>query len=142
MVDADTTILTLRERVEAFVQARDWEQFHNAKDLASAIAIEAAEIMELFLWKTPSEVELVAQDADARHRIAEELADVLILCLSLANRLDIDIAAAVSSKVQANEAKYPADVVRGKADKYTSYVDNRRDPPTGLGAGHGSAARP
>ena len=131
MVDADTTILTLRERVEAFVQARDWEQFHNAKDLAGAIAIEAAELMELFLWKTPSEVASVVQDADARHRIAEELSDVLILCLSLANRLDIDVATAVSGKVQANEAKYPADLARGKANKYTSYVDNCGDHPQG-----------
>jgi NTP pyrophosphatase (non-canonical NTP hydrolase) len=124
-MDADTTILNLRERVKAFVRERDWEQFHNAKDLASAIAIEAAEVMELFLWKTPSEVQLAAQDEDSRHRIAEELADVLILCLSLANRLDIDLTAAVINKVKANEEKYPAALVRGKADKYTSYVSDR-----------------
>ncbi len=130
MTDADTTILNLRERVEAFVQERDWEQFHNAKDLANAIAIEAAEIMELFLWKTPPEVELVVQDADSKHRITEELADVLILCLSLANRLEVDIAGAVTNKVKANEAKYPADLVRGKADKYTSYVGNHRETAT------------
>jgi NTP pyrophosphatase (non-canonical NTP hydrolase) len=131
MIDAETTLLAMRERVQAFVHARDWEQFHNAKDLATAIAIEAAELMELFLWKTPSEVELTVQAADSRHRIAEELADVLILCLSLANRLDIDVATAVSSKVQANEAKYPADLVRGKADKYTTYGANSQDPQVG-----------
>jgi dCTP diphosphatase len=122
MKDTDTTISTLRARVKAFVHERDWEQFHNVKDLSSAIAIEAAELMELFLWKAPSEVELVTQNAASRQRIAEELADVLILCLSLANQMDIDVTDAVIGKVNANEVKYPSELARGKADKYTSYL--------------------
>ena len=122
MTDADTPILALRERVETFVQRRDWEQFHNAKDLAAAIAIEAAELMELFLWQSPEEVAATTRQPDSAHRIKEELADVFILCCCLANRLEIDITSAVGDKVRQNEAKYPADRARGKADKYTAYT--------------------
>ncbi len=121
MSDAETTMLTLRQRIARFVAERDWEQFHTPKDLAAAISIEAAELQELFLWKSPSEVEAMAGQPEARRRVCEELADVLILCLNLANRLEIDVAEAVLSKVEANAAKYPADVVRGRADKYDSY---------------------
>jgi dCTP diphosphatase len=121
MADQETTIGAMRDRIATFVQARAWETFHNPKDLASAIAIEAAELMELFLWKDAREAEAAAHQREVRQRIEEELADIVILCLSLANRLEIDVSDAVASKVAANEAKYPADVVRGKAHKYTYY---------------------
>jgi NTP pyrophosphatase (non-canonical NTP hydrolase) len=123
MTDGETTVLHLREGVAAFVRERDWEQFHNPKDLAAAIAIEAAELQELFLWQGPDQVEQTAASVTGRERITEELADVLILCLSLANRLEVDIAEAVERKMAANAAKYPAERVRGRADKYTSYLD-------------------
>ena len=129
MPDADTTMLSLRQRIDAFVAERDWAQFHNAKDLAAAIAIEAAELMELFLWKTPGEVEDASQQPATRQRIEEELADVLILCLSLANRLEIDLSAAVLSKVAANGAKYPVARARGRADKYTRYLAEEAEMP-------------
>jgi NTP pyrophosphatase (non-canonical NTP hydrolase) len=119
--DADTTVGDLRNRVRAFVADRDWEQFHNAKDLAGAIAIEAAELMELFLWMTPTQVVEVSVQMETRRRIEEELADVLILCLSLANRLDIDVTAALLAKLRANAEKYPEDQARGSAAKYTAY---------------------
>lgn len=123
MTDAETTILHLRERVEAFVQERDWAQFHNPKDLAAAIAIEAGELMELFLWKSPAEVAAVAAQPDHEQRLREELADIMILCCCLANRLEIDLSTAVYDKVDANAAKYPAHLSRGRADKYTRYHD-------------------
>ncbi len=122
--DASTTIGQLRERVAAFTRARDWEQFHNPKDLAAAIAIEAAELMELFLWKTPAEVSAAASELAVATRIHEELADVVILCLSMANQLQLDLSDAVARKMAANAAKYPAEVVRGRADKYTHYRDD------------------
>jgi len=125
MLDADTTLQDLRERVAAFVHERDWEQFHTPKDLASASAIEAAELMELFLWRSVAEVEAVAAGPESRQKVQDELADVLILCLSLANRLEIDIADAVLRKIDSNRAKYPADVARGSAAKYTYYRAER-----------------
>ena len=128
MSDVDSTVLSLRQLVEAFVAERDWQQFHNAKDLASAIAIEAAELMELFLWKPPAEVEAVLLHSTLGHRIEEELADVLILSLSLANRLNIDVAAAIEAKLAINAAKYPADLARGRSDKYTRYASGEEAP--------------
>lgn len=125
MADTEITIGAIRARVAAFVRARDWERFHNPKDLANAIAIEAAELLELFLWKGDREVDEATQSADTRQRIEEEMADIVILCLSLANRLEIDIADAVASKIAVNEAKYPSDVVRGQAHKYTYYDRDR-----------------
>lgn len=121
MNDEKTTILGLRRGVEAFVTERDWEQFHTPKDLAAAIAIEAAELQELFLWKSAAEVEAMARQLEAMGRIREELADVLILCLNLANRLNIDVSGAVTEKMAANAAKYPVALARGRSDKYDSY---------------------
>jgi NTP pyrophosphatase (non-canonical NTP hydrolase) len=124
VADQLTTISALRERVAAFVQARAWEKFHNPKDLAIAIAIEAGELMELYLWKDAHEVEEAQHLAEVQMRVEEELADIVILCLSFANRLGIDVSDAVVTKVARNEAKYPADVVRGNAHKYTHYEEN------------------
>jgi NTP pyrophosphatase (non-canonical NTP hydrolase) len=123
MPDADTTILALRQRIGAFVREREWEPFHNPKDLATAITIEASELLELFLWKDPQEVDKLLGQGESRNSIEQELADIIILCLSLANRLQMDVAGAVATKVAANEAKYPIDLVRGKAHKYTQYRD-------------------
>lgn len=127
MSDTTTTLNDLRERVAAFVHERDWEQFHTPKDLASAIAIEAAELMELFLWKTVGEVEDIAATPATRQKVQDELADVLILCLSLANRMGIDASEAILRKMDSNRAKYPADIVRGSAEKYTHYLSERKD---------------
>jgi dCTP diphosphatase len=122
MADADKTIVALRQQVQAFVQEREWGEFHNPKDLAGAIAIEAAELMELFLWKGVQEIHDVVAQRGFRLRIEEELADIVILCLSLANQIEIDVADAVTAKLAANEAKYPVELVRGKARKYTHYT--------------------
>jgi NTP pyrophosphatase (non-canonical NTP hydrolase) len=122
MPDSDTTLLALRGRIATFVEAREWEAFHNPKDLASAIAIEAAELTELFLWKGLQQVDELTGQRESRHRIEEELADIVILCLSLANHLEIDVADAVMTKVDSNETKYPTELARGKAYKYTHYA--------------------
>lgn len=127
MSDVDMTLSGLREHVAAFVDEREWAQFHNAKDLAAAIAIEAAELMELFLWKSSAEVKEVVANANTRQQVMYELADVVILCLSMANRLEIDVADAVLEKMELNGAKYPADQVRGRSDKYTHYAARRED---------------
>src|SRR5690242_14855088 len=91
MADDDTTVRQLRELVETFAHERDWEQFHTPKDLAAGLSIEAAELLELFLWKTPAEVAAMTAEAATRTRMAEELADIVIFCLNFANRLDLDL---------------------------------------------------
>lgn len=113
MVDATTSVGQLRERVRQFVHARDWESFHSPKDLAMAISIEASELLDLFLWRGVEG----SKDLEpaARSAVAEELADVVIYGLSLANALDLDLSDAVVSKLRLDESKYPVDRFRGRA---------------------------
>jgi dCTP diphosphatase len=112
--DAGTTVGALRQAVAAFVKDRDWQPFHNPKNLSMSIAIEAAELMECFQWLTPEEAQAVVEDPAGRAAVADELADVLIYGLSLSNALDLDISSAVLGKLQTNERRYPADAFRGR----------------------------
>src|SRR3984957_10362510 len=107
--DSTTTLAELKERVLAFARERDWEQFHSPKNLSMALAAEAAELMEHFLWATPEESRAVAADPARRERIAEELADVVIYALEFANATGLDVAASIEAKIAANARKYPVD---------------------------------
>ena len=117
--DASTSIAQLKRRVLKFSRDRDWEQFHAPKNLSMALAAEAAELMEHFLWSTPEQSRAIAQDPAKRAKIAEELADVVIYALEFANATGLDVAAAIEAKMAANAAKYPVEKARGRADKYT-----------------------
>ena len=108
----------LTDLVRRFVDERDWCRFHNAKDLASAISIEASELQEIFLWKEREEAEGIMADPDSRREVEEEMADILIYLLSMASAYRVDLKEAVARKVASNSRKYPADAVRGKAVKY------------------------
>jgi len=103
-------ISALQKDALAFRDARDWAQFHNAKDLAVGLSIEASELLECFLWKD-------AKSADPA-KIREELADVLVYALLLAYEAKIDIPSAVREKLAKNSLKYPVDKARGRSDKY------------------------
>lgn len=117
------------EAVRAFRDARDWSQFHTPKNLAAALAIEAAELQECFLWKTDGEVEAEMATGPKREAAAEELADVMMFALLLADRLGIDIGQAITAKLAANERKYPVALARGTARKYTE-LGNAEGRPT------------
>jgi dCTP diphosphatase len=113
----------LLDEARRFRDARDWSQFHTPKNLAAAIAIEAAELQERFLWKTDKEI---AQDLKAgpkREAVVEEVADVFLFALLLADRLEIDVGQAIADKLAANEQKYPVALARGNARKYTELGD-------------------
>ena len=107
MNDQQTNLQALKDIVESFVQKRDWAQFHSPKNLAMSISIEAAELMEIFQWLTNEEAWNVNENPETFNHLKEEIADVMIYCLSLANRLDIDVAEAISSKVAKNEKRFP-----------------------------------
>lgn len=109
----------LRQRLRAFVAERDWDQFHNPKNLAMALSVEASELVELFQWLTAEQS--AAPDEKLRGRAAEELADVLWFLVRIADRLDIDLLEAAESKFATNVGKYPAERVRGQARKYDEY---------------------
>jgi NTP pyrophosphatase (non-canonical NTP hydrolase) len=108
----------LRRRVLAFRDARDWKQFHNPKDLAISLALEAAEVLEHFQWKTPREVEARLADPRRLEALADELADVQCLLLSLADAAGVDLYAATLRKLRKAARKYPVRKARGTAAKY------------------------
>jgi NTP pyrophosphatase (non-canonical NTP hydrolase) len=112
--DAQTTVGALRQAVAGFVDAREWQPFHTPKNLSMSIAIEAAELMERFQWLTTEEAQEATADPSERAAVADELADILIYCLSLSNALDLDVSSAVLRKLQTNEHRYPADEFRGR----------------------------
>lgn len=112
-------ISTITEKIRAFRDVRDWAQFHNPKDMAMAISLEAGELMEHFLWRTPAEVE--ARVESHREEISDEIADVAVYLFELSDNLGIDLLQAMENKMQKNAAKYPADKVKGSARKYTEY---------------------
>jgi NTP pyrophosphatase (non-canonical NTP hydrolase) len=117
------TLADLVAAVCRFRDERDWAQFHTPKNLAAATAIEAAELQERFLWKTDAEVDRDLADAAKRALVADEVADVVMFAMLLADRLGIDLAEAVTVKLAANERKYPIALARGNARKYTELRD-------------------
>ena len=118
--DATTTLADLKARILAFVRERDWEQFHSPKNLSMALATEAAELMEHFLWlDAESSRALMRNNPDRRQKIEDELADVLVYAIEFANTNNIDIATAIETKMRANAQKYPVEKARGNARKYT-----------------------
>ena len=107
----------LKRKLAEFADARDWQRFHSPKNLSMALAAEAGELLELFQWLT--EAQSAGPDATLRREIAHELADILIYTVRLADRLDIDLDAAVAEKMQINADKYPVALARDNATKYS-----------------------
>lgn len=111
----------LIDRVRRFSRERDWERFHSPKNLAMALVVEAAEVVEVLQWLT--EEESRALDEAKLERLRHEIGDVMILLTNLADHCGVDPIAAAKAKLELNEAKYPAERVRGKALKYDEYGD-------------------
>ncbi len=115
MNDQTTTVADLKRMIAQFVAERDWQQFHDPKNLTMSIAIEAAELMEHFQWLRSDQLKQVLADADQKQLVAEELADVVAYVISLANVLDVDVSLALEKKMKKNAEKYPSDRYRGKS---------------------------
>lgn len=113
------TFEALQREAVAFRDERDWAQFHQPKDLALGLGIEAGELGELFLWRSADETRQDLQDAGFRQRLAEEMADVQMFLLYLAEATGIALPEAVRSKLELNGEKYPVEKARGSARKYT-----------------------
>ena len=113
------TLRALQQRLAAFAAERDWQQFHSPKNLAMALSVEVAELVEPFQWLTEEQSRLL--DAERYERVRLELADVFIYLLRLADRLDVDLLEAADVKIALNERKYPVERVRGDARKYDEY---------------------
>lgn len=110
MIKEHVEIKEIMEQIIQFTEERDWDQFHNGKDLALALSIEASELNEAFLWKKPEEVNI--------EKIKEELADVLNYAFLIAHKYDLDIKEIILTKLKKNSEKYPVSKAKGSAKKY------------------------
>jgi dCTP diphosphatase len=111
----------LRDRLRAFVRERDWDQFHSPKNLAMAMIVEAAELVEHFQWLTEAESKDIAPEK--LEQVSHEIADTFVYLLRMSDVLGIDLIDAANAKITLNAQKYPADKVRGSNAKYTEYKD-------------------
>ncbi len=113
------TIEDLKHKLREFAEERDWNKFHSPKNLSMALIVEAAELVEHFQWLT--EAESLSLSEDKLARVKEELADILIYLVRIADKLGVDLIEAAYKKIEINEKKYPAHRVKGRADKYNEY---------------------
>lgn len=109
---------TALQRILKFRDDRDWKQFHTPKNLAMALSIEASEILELYLWKSTSEIKDLLKDEAFGTRVEEELGDVLIYSLILCHEMGVDPGEAIARKIRKNDDRYPVNLVKGTAKKY------------------------
>ena len=112
-------LLMLRDKLRTFAEARDWDQFHSPKNLSMALMVEVAELMEHFQWLT--EAQSFALAADNKTAVSEELADILLYLIRLADKLGVDLQQAALHKLEKNALKYPVEQARGSAKKYSDY---------------------
>jgi NTP pyrophosphatase (non-canonical NTP hydrolase) len=115
----ENPMIELRDILRNFVAERDWDQFHSPKNLAMALSVEAAELVEHFQWLTEEQSRRLAPEKLAEVR--DEMADVLVYLVRLADKLDVDLLDAAAQKIEKNALKYPADKVRGSMKKYSEY---------------------
>jgi NTP pyrophosphatase (non-canonical NTP hydrolase) len=110
-------LVSLRDALRTFAAEREWDQFHSPKNLAAAISVEAAEILQHFQWM--SDDESMRLSSDAVSKVREEIADVLLYLIRLADKLDLNLLEAAESKIQLNAIRYPVEKARGTSKKYT-----------------------
>lgn len=125
-VDQETSVEILRNQVREFILARDWDQFHPPKDLAIGLVIEAGELLEHFRFRSNDEIESLLQDEAFQTLLRHELADCLYFVLALANKLDLDLSAALQEKMALSARRYPVEQVRGRNEKYTAYENRQK----------------
>lgn len=114
-----TSIEEMIEKVKAFCEERDWDQFHNPKDLSIGISTEANELLDIFRFKSEAEMKEIFENPNKREHVEEELADTLFFILRFAQMNGIDLAECLDQKIQKNGEKYPVEKIKGKNLKYT-----------------------
>ncbi|MBT4377123.1 nucleotide pyrophosphohydrolase [archaeon] len=117
-MDHKTNIHELKEKVKEFCEVRDWDQYHNAKELAIGMITESSELLDLFRFKSEQEVDEMFENEEKRRNISEEMSDVLYFLLRLAQKYDVDLATEFHKKMTKNHEKYPIDKSKGKNKKY------------------------
>ena len=122
MKDEERKIHELKELIKEFCEERDWDQFHGAKELAVALIIEAAELLEHFRWKNHEEVEEMLSNEKKREEIGDEMADVLYFLIRLSQRYNIDLTDALEKKMEKNKERYPIEKAKGSNKKYNEFL--------------------
>lgn len=120
-MDCKTNLNELKKLVKEFCDERDWDQYHNAKELAIGIVTEAAELLDIFRFKSEEEIDKMFEKDNKRKEITEEMSDVLYFVLRMAQRYDIDITSEFRKKLDKNREKYPTEKARGCNKKYTEF---------------------
>lgn len=117
-MDKEVKIHELKEKIKKFCDDRDWDQFHNAKDLAIALSIEASELLEIFRWKNEKEVTELFKNEKKKEAIEDEIADILYFLVRMAQRYNLDLSEALDRKMVKNDKKYPIEKAKGSNKKY------------------------
>jgi len=120
-MDNKTNINELKEKIKKFCEDRDWDQYHNAKELVIGIVTEASELLQHFRFKSEKQVDEMFESESKRQEISEEMADVLYFLIRLSQRYNIDLTTELNKKIQKNEQKYPIEKAKGSNKKYTEY---------------------
>ena len=120
-MDQKTNIHQLKEKIKKFCDDRDWDQFHGAKDLAVALIIETAELLEHFRWKSEKEVKTLFENPKKKEEIEDEMADVLYFLVRIAQKYNIDLSEVLDRKMSKNEQKYPVEKAKGSNKKYNEF---------------------
>ena len=119
-------IESIQKQLSEFADERDWDQFHNPKNLAMALSVEASELVEIFQWLTPEQAEAIMSTDEGEH-VKEEIADVMIYLIRLADKLNVDLEDAVADKIIKNGEKYPIDTSKGSTTKRTTLKEKIKD---------------
>ena len=120
-MDSNTTIKDLKLKVKKFCEERDWDQYHNAKELAIGIVTEASELLHHFSFKSEKQVDDKFKNIETRQEISEEIADILYFILRLAQKYDIDLSTELEKKTEKNCKKYPIEKAKGSNKRYSEY---------------------
>jgi len=113
-------IKNIQKQLADFADKRDWDQFHNPKNLAMALSVEASELVEIFQWLTPEQAKAIMDSGESEH-VKEEMADIMIYLIRMADKLNVDLENAVISKIAQNGEKYSVELSKGNANKSTSF---------------------
>ena len=125
MIDNQVTIQELKDLVKDFCEVREWDQFHNPKELAIGISTEANELLQIFRFKSEDDMKAL-MNSEKKTEVEEELADVLYFVLRFAQMNNIDLSQAVKNKIEKNNKKYPVEKARGCNKKYNEYSDDKK----------------
>ncbi|MBA7498172.1 hypothetical protein ES704_00907 [subsurface metagenome] len=120
-MDNKTTIEELKEKIRQFCELRDWDQYHNAKELSIGIVTEASELLEHFRFKSEDQVDAMFQNTSKRQELTEEIADIFYFLIRLVQRYNVDLSTELENKMKKNGERYPIERVKGFNKKYSEY---------------------